>query len=169
MCTSITRMFAAVNQNADAARQARTLAEAATEAVQEACAAEERVAAEQEELSRRIEYSTPSWSRRWRPGWAGWPDGDLTFRLGETFPEAYRQIQDDFNQAMERLQETMKIVVANTLGIRSGADDISQAALDLARRTEQQADSLKETAEALNSITTTVKQTSPTARGRPPA
>jgi methyl-accepting chemotaxis protein len=164
MCASITRMFAAVNQNVDAARQARTVAEAATEAVEQARAAEERAASEQEELSRRIEREHTFVVQAVATGLGRLADGDLTFRLGETFPEAYRQIQDDFNQAMERLQETMKIVVANTLGIRAGADDISQAALDLARRTEQQADSLKETAEALNQITATVKQTSDGAR-----
>jgi methyl-accepting chemotaxis protein len=60
---------------------------------------------------------------------------------------------------MDKLQDTMKVVVANTASIGSGAGEISHAADDLSRRTEQQAASLEETAAALDQITATVKRT----------
>ncbi len=86
-------------------------------------------------------------------------DGVLTYRLTEAFAPHYEKLRSDFNAAMERLQETMKVVAANTTGIRSGAGEISQASDDLSRRTEQQAASLEETAAALDEITATVRRT----------
>ncbi len=85
--------------------------------------------------------------------------GDLTFRLTEAFPDAYKKLQDDFNDAMEKLLDAMKIIASNAEGITSGAGEISQAADDMSRRTEQQAATLEETAAALDEITATVKRT----------
>ena len=86
-------------------------------------------------------------------------DGDLTFRLNEPFAEEYEKLRADFNGAMVRLQDTIKVIAHNTQGMRSGAGEISQAADDLSRRTEQQAASLEETAAALDQITATVRRT----------
>ena len=86
-------------------------------------------------------------------------DGDLTFRLNETFSEEYEKLRADFNSAMARLQDTIKVIAHNTQGMRTGAGEISQAADDLSRRTEQQAASLEETAAALDEITATVRRT----------
>jgi methyl-accepting chemotaxis protein len=86
-------------------------------------------------------------------------DGDLTFRLNEPFSEDYEKLRADFNSAMGRLQDTIKVIAHNTQGMRSGAGEISQAADDLSRRTEQQAASLEETAAALDEITATVRRT----------
>ncbi|MGC1304141.1 MAG: methyl-accepting chemotaxis protein [Caulobacteraceae bacterium] len=93
-------------------------------------------------------------------------DGDLMFRLAEPFvleskasEGVYEKLRQDFNSAMDRLQEVMTIVAANTSAIYSGAGEISSAAEDLSRRTEQQAASLEETAAALDEITATVKKT----------
>ena len=86
-------------------------------------------------------------------------DGDLTFRLNTPFQEEYEKLRADFNGAMLRLQDTMKVIAHNTQGMRSGAGEISQAADDLSRRTEQQAASLEETAAALDQITATVRRT----------
>ena len=92
-------------------------------------------------------------------GLAKLSDGDLTYRLMEAFPDEYRKLQDDFNGAMDQLQEAMKVIVVNAEGMTSGAGEISQAADDLSRRTEQQAATLEETAAALDEITATVKRT----------
>ena len=86
-------------------------------------------------------------------------DGDLTFRLNDPFAEDYEKLRADFNGAMGRLQDTIKVIAHNTQGMRSGAGEISQAADDLSRRTEQQAASLEETAAALDEITATVRRT----------
>jgi methyl-accepting chemotaxis protein len=85
--------------------------------------------------------------------------GNLTFRLSEAFPGEYRKLQEDFNAAMETLQDTMKTIAGATAGIRSGTGEVSQAADDLSKRTEQQAASLEETAAALDEITATVRKT----------
>ncbi|WP_165191140.1 methyl-accepting chemotaxis protein [Caulobacter soli] len=85
--------------------------------------------------------------------------GDLTYRLTQTFPASYRKLQDDFNAAMGRLQETMTVITGAVQGIRSGSGEISHAADDLSRRTEQQAAGLEETAAALDEIVATVRRT----------
>ena len=85
--------------------------------------------------------------------------GDLTYRVNTAFAAEYEKLRTDFNAAMERLQETMKIVASNAAGIRSGTGEITQASDDLSRRTEQQAANLEETAAALDEITATVRKT----------
>ncbi|MBE7220218.1 MAG: methyl-accepting chemotaxis protein, partial [Caulobacteraceae bacterium] len=67
---------------------------------------------------------------------------DLTYRLGDTLPEAYDRLRSDFNAAMDHLQRTMMTVADNTAAIRAGTREIAAASDDLSRRTEQQAASL---------------------------
>ena len=86
--------------------------------------------------------------------------GALTFRLDRRFAGTYEQLRTDFNAAMTRLAETLAVVAANAASIRSGTGEISTAADDLSRRTEQQAASLEETVAALDAITATVRRTS---------
>ncbi len=88
----------------------------------------------------------------------------LTFRLETAFSPEYEKLRADFNSAMQQLQNSMKVVAANTSEIRSGAGEITQASDDLSKRTEQQAASLEETAAALDEITATVTKTAQGAR-----
>ena len=90
--------------------------------------------------------------------------GDLTYTLTQPFPEDYVKLKDDFNAAIGQLKDAMSVVVTNVSAIRSGSGEISQAADDLSRRTEQQAASLEETAAALDQITATVNRTASGAR-----
>ncbi len=83
---------------------------------------------------------------------------DLTFRMSADIPDVYRQLQTDFNAAIEQLEGAMQGVIGSTNAIHSGTQEISTAADDLSRRTEQQAASLEETAGALEQITATVKK-----------
>ncbi|MGH6955246.1 MAG: methyl-accepting chemotaxis protein, partial [Caulobacteraceae bacterium] len=53
----------------------------------------------------------------------------------------------------------MKVISTAAFGMRSGSGEISQAADNLSKRTEQQAASLEETAAALDEITATVRKT----------
>ena len=85
--------------------------------------------------------------------------GDMTFRLETALPQAYEALRNNFNAAMATLEETLTIVSTNVLAIRSGTGEISTAADDLSKRTEQQAASLEETAAALDEITATVRRT----------
>jgi methyl-accepting chemotaxis protein len=86
--------------------------------------------------------------------------GDLVFRLQSRFASEYEKLRADFNTAMDKLQDTMKLVAASSSAIQSGSAEIATAADDLSRRTEQQAASLEETAAALDEITVTVRKTS---------
>ncbi|MGO9235501.1 MAG: methyl-accepting chemotaxis protein [Methylocella sp.] len=84
---------------------------------------------------------------------------DLTYRMPDDMPEAYRTLQVNFNAAIAQLEEAMSSVTGGMDTIHAGSQEISIAADDLSRRTEQQAASLEQTAAALNEITTTVKKT----------
>ena len=90
-------------------------------------------------------------------------DGNLTVRLPDAFGADYDKVRQDFNAAVEKLQVTLQVIVANTQGIRSGSGEITSAADDLSRRTEQQAASLEQTAAALDEITATVRKTAESA------
>jgi len=86
-------------------------------------------------------------------------DGDLMHRLATPFAGDYEALRSDFNGAMDRLQQAMTVIAANTQAMRGGGMEISQASDDLSRRTEQQAASLEETSAALAQITVTVRKT----------
>ncbi len=86
--------------------------------------------------------------------------GNLTTRLQHNVAPAYEALKHDFNNAMDRLEETLSSISRNTHGVRAGAGEIRQASDDLSHRTEQQASSLEETASALDQITATVRKTS---------
>jgi methyl-accepting chemotaxis protein len=85
--------------------------------------------------------------------------GNLTYRLTTVFAPEFIKLSEDFNAAMDKLQDAMKQIQVGASGIRANADEISQSAEDLSRRTEQQAASLEETAAALDQITVTVRKT----------
>ena len=91
-------------------------------------------------------------------------EGDLTYRITESFGSDYAKLRDDFNAAIAKLQETMRQIATNTESMKAGSIEISQAADDLAGRTEQQAASVEETATALDELTATVRQTAESAR-----
>jgi methyl-accepting chemotaxis protein len=85
--------------------------------------------------------------------------GDLVFRLRTPFAADYEKLREDFNRAVETLQQTMAVLSESSRGIRAGTDEISQASSELSRRTENQAASLEEAAAALDQITATVRRT----------
>ena len=85
--------------------------------------------------------------------------GDLTIRLGTAFPGEYEKLREDFNAAVEKLEEVLRAIATSTASISSGSAEISNGAEDLSRRTEHQAATLEETAAALDEITATVQKT----------
>ena len=90
--------------------------------------------------------------------------GDLTHRVTAELTGAFAKLKEDFNTAMTRLQDTVKMVLVSTHQIDNNAGEISAASDDLSRRTEQQAAALEETAAALEEITATVKKTAVNAK-----
>ncbi|MES1198855.1 MAG: methyl-accepting chemotaxis protein [Pseudomonadota bacterium] len=97
-------------------------------------------------------------------GLAALAGGDVTYRLTDDLPPEYKQLQLDFNAAMGRMENALQEVAASVEAIRSGSGEITHAADDLSRRTEQQAAALEETAAALDQITATVSRTASNAR-----
>ena len=83
--------------------------------------------------------------------------GNLRFRLAE-FPEAYRQIRDDFNGAMAGLEETVKAIAAAAREVSSATAEISAGTTDLSQRTEEQAATLEQTSASMEEISATVKK-----------
>ena len=82
---------------------------------------------------------------------------DLTYRMQADMPEAYRQLQDDFNNAMASLGETISSIGDSTTEIYSGANEIRTQSDALSKRAETQAASVEETAAAVEEITATVR------------
>jgi methyl-accepting chemotaxis protein len=83
---------------------------------------------------------------------------NLTCRMTDDLPEAYSQLQMDFNEALQQLDLALQSVMGSTRAIHSGTREIAHAAADLSQRTEQQAGNLEKTTSALAQITTRVKQ-----------
>jgi methyl-accepting chemotaxis protein len=83
---------------------------------------------------------------------------NLTCRMADDLPEAYRQLQMDFNEALEQLDLALQSVMGSTQVIHSGSREIAHAADDLSQRTEQQAGTLEKTTSALDQITIRVKK-----------
>ncbi|NOT69755.1 MAG: globin-coupled sensor protein [Hyphomicrobium sp.] len=84
---------------------------------------------------------------------------DLTYRMRAELPEAYRQLQDNFNSAVEQIELAMESVHSSANTIATGSKEMTSASDDLARRTEQQAASLEQTSAALVQITERVNLT----------
>ena len=84
-------------------------------------------------------------------------DGDVAYRITTPFVERLDNLRVDFNNSLSKLNEALRAVGDNALGIDAGSNEIRSGADDLSKRTEQQAASVEETAAALEQITTTVK------------
>jgi methyl-accepting chemotaxis protein len=91
-------------------------------------------------------------------------DGDLTQDITEQFPPAFRQLRDNFNEAVAGIRDLMRQVSVSTTSILTGAEEISTAANTLARRTEGNAASLEETNAALGGVDTRVRATAAATR-----
>jgi methyl-accepting chemotaxis protein len=90
-------------------------------------------------------------------------EGDLTFRLNEQFTPYLETLRIDFNTALEVLERTLCEIATAIGGLKAGSSEITQAADDLSRRTEQQAASLEQTAAALDEITATMRKSADSA------
>ena len=86
--------------------------------------------------------------------------GNLNYRIESAFAARLDQVRVDFNEAVTKLEDTIRRVVRNAQTIATGSNQIRAAADELSKRTEQQAASVEETAAALEQITTTVADSS---------
>lgn len=90
----------------------------------------------------------------------GLAKGDLTVTIEEPFAPDYETLRSNFNTAVSALRATVCGIGEHVSEVRAKAAELSQSADDLARRTERQASSLKQTVVALRDLTATVSQAS---------
>ncbi|MGC8201679.1 methyl-accepting chemotaxis protein [Aliiroseovarius sp. PTFE2010] len=83
--------------------------------------------------------------------------GDLRTRITEEFGEGYEQLRLDFNEAVETLDDVIARITDSSETVFSNSGEITQAAGDMSRRTEQAASALGETAAALTQLTSSVQ------------
>lgn len=114
---------------------------------------------EAEELRREMEVAQTKVVDALRAALAQLSNGDLTATLSGQFDTRYEDLRTDFNDATDRLRAAMSDVVESSAAIRGEVGDISSAADNLSRRTEQQAATLEQTSAALDQMTTSVKST----------
>ncbi len=85
--------------------------------------------------------------------------GDLTRDVRDSLSADYEALRTNFNEAVAGLRKLMLSVQRNMKAVDEGANEIRDAAGKLARRTEQQAAALEESAAQLDSLTKTVRET----------
>jgi methyl-accepting chemotaxis protein len=85
--------------------------------------------------------------------------GDLTAQIEGRFEGGYAQIRDNFNGAVDSLRTALSTIADAMAGLTAGSEEILVAVGNMARRTEQQAATLEETAAALDQVTATVRST----------
>ncbi len=84
--------------------------------------------------------------------------GDLTVRMDDHVPDAYRQLVSDFNATVDRLADTVAGIIAATNDVSNAAVEIATSTTDLSQRTEEQAAGLEETTASLQEMATSVKK-----------
>jgi methyl-accepting chemotaxis protein len=89
--------------------------------------------------------------------------GDLTCEIGTPFHARLEELRSNFNAAVGKLRETMRTVTLSCGAMEAGTREISAAAIDLSRRTEQNAATIEETSASLSEIVSTVKKTAESA------
>jgi len=97
-------------------------------------------------------------------GLARLSEKDLSFRMTDDLPDAYRGLQANFNSAITQLESALGDVASSANVIGTATLEIAGAADDLSQRTEQQAANLEETVAALKEITVTIGRTAEGAR-----
>ena len=91
-------------------------------------------------------------------------EGDLTARIPANIPDKYAKLGTDFNTAVASIQSTVSAVAAATHQLRAGSEHMSQAAVDLSRRSETQAARLGETTVSLHAVSDAIRGTAASTR-----
>lgn len=85
--------------------------------------------------------------------------GDLCLRLNNRLPAENDQLRTDFNRSTDHLRNAVLSVSRETTAMQHDVSEIVTASNDLAKRTEQQAMTLQETAASLDELTQNVSST----------
>jgi methyl-accepting chemotaxis protein len=89
-------------------------------------------------------------------GLAALARNDLSYRLTRNVPAEYRVLQEDFNNAITKLDAAMKSIKQRSGDIAHSSEEIRQAAEEMAQRTERDASALEETSAAVDELTSAV-------------
>lgn len=143
----------------EAAEQARRDAEAKEKRARESAAqqAEQQRLAEEEAKARQVAEEQTRIVTALAGGLKALSAGDLRVTLDQQFPEAYETLRADFNSAVASLRDVILRLSDTAETVHSSSREISNAAADLARRTERNAATLGETSSMLTKLTTSVK------------
>jgi methyl-accepting chemotaxis protein len=82
--------------------------------------------------------------------------GRLDLRIERPFVASLDHLRVDFNNSVERLEDTIRTISESADTIRAGSADLKSASENLSHRTERQAASLEEAAAALGEMTGSV-------------
>ncbi|MDE2405935.1 MAG: methyl-accepting chemotaxis protein [Sphingomonadales bacterium] len=85
--------------------------------------------------------------------------GDLSHRIDAAFASEYEALRHAFNRTGDALSELLAGVLASAGSVAVGAGEIHAASDDLARRNQQQAASVEESAAALTQVSALVRET----------
>jgi methyl-accepting chemotaxis protein len=84
--------------------------------------------------------------------------GDLSARLTAGLPPGFEHLRELFNDVINGLHTSLAAVAERVGALLAGAEEMSGTAQDMARRTEQQAATLKQTTASLGEITEIVRK-----------
>jgi methyl-accepting chemotaxis protein len=85
-------------------------------------------------------------------------NGDLTFRITDTFPVKYEALKASYNESTESLARALRGFRDAASEVTRGAAEIEEGNQNLSQRTEEQASNLEETASSMEQMTTNVRQ-----------
>lgn len=89
-------------------------------------------------------------------------DGKLGYQIGTRFEGKYEDLRQDFNLSSTVLHKTMSDISLTASGMNENVKEIGIAVDSLAQRTERQASTLGETANAVQDVSGTVQSSSET-------
>lgn len=126
-----------------------------SQAAAEAEAAARRKLADEE--SERVRQEQAAVVKALADGLGALSAGDLTCEIEHRFADSYEKLRLNFNSTVGTLRALLKDIQGVVLGVERGVHEISGAAEELSLRTERQAATLSETANALGQINETVR------------
>lgn len=86
-------------------------------------------------------------------------EGDLTVRVTAELEGAYKKLRDDFNAAVERLEDSVRMVSNSGRSIVGNSAEISTVAQDLSQKSGETADTLADTAASLSRLSGSISNT----------
>ncbi|MGR3621478.1 methyl-accepting chemotaxis protein [Pseudophaeobacter sp.] len=92
-------------------------------------------------------------------GLAQLSQGDLTTRIDTPMSAGYAKLRDDFNAALDGLEQSVSSLSLNGRSIAGGTSEISAASRDLSERSERTAQTLASTAAAVNQLSVSITHT----------